>query len=51
MFIYAVFRDNLDPYEPDEFIEAYAEREDAEKYINNQGNHHYWYHIREVKVR
>lgn len=48
--VYVVFRDGADPYESDEMIDIYMDRDEAQKFIEAQ-LYPTWYHIEKWKVK
>ncbi len=48
--VYVVFRDSLDPWESDEMIDIYINRDNAQTFIDFQ-SYPTWYHIKEWKVK
>lgn len=48
--VYVVFRDSLDPWESDEMIDIYTDRDEAQKFIDSQ-SYPTWYSVKEWKVK
>lgn len=48
--VYVVFRDGADPYESDEMIDIYMDRDEAQKFVDSQ-SYPTWYHIEKWKVK
>lgn len=48
--VYVIFRDGADPYESDEMIDIYMDRDEAQKFVDSQ-SYPTWYHIEKWKVK